>query len=278
MTWARKAMSEIFLVGAGNAQKAQVGAEAEAGQQLLLHQHPRLGIKLRAEVVVNAIGSLAAVVPVHLQTAAGGESLGVSDVGLSRIHFVDGNALHLEVGQLLRGVVDVSRDEEVGIVAGDRGSGTQRRGDDARGASARTARAAGSAAGSGAASADPDAAATATGRTRDDAGIHAAHLAAGLGALNVGLRNGQVVTRNHHVEIVLKRQVDGVAQREIDFAVAHQRTEPRGVSHAGRRYDQAAIRIDGIARRTQQLLKRNVALRSRLGSGRLRLNRNGRSR
>ena len=71
-----------------------------------------------------------------------------------------------------------------------------------------------------------DARTSAAGRSGHDAGIDAAHRAARLRAQNVHLRDGQVVARDDQVEIVLESEIDGVVQREVELAVAHQRIEP----------------------------------------------------
>ena len=47
------------------------------------------------------------------------------------------------------------------------------------------------------------------------------------GAQHVHLRDGQVVACDHQVEIVFKRQVDGVVQRQVELAVAYERIEAR---------------------------------------------------
>ncbi len=80
-----------------------------------------------------------------------------------------------------------------------------------------------------------------------------------LGAQHVHLRNGQVIARNHQIEIVFKRQIDGVVQRQIELAVAHQRIEARGVGQAGRRHGLAAIGVEGVARGALQLVEGDVA-------------------
>ena len=65
----------------------------------------------------------------------------------------------------------------------------------------------------GARSSGAEAADASAGRSLHDAGIDAAETCAGLGAKDVGICDRQVVARDCQVEIVFKRQVDGILQR-----------------------------------------------------------------
>ncbi len=81
------------------------------------------------------------------------------------------------------------------------------------GAAAPGACAAGPAAGAGTAC-------RATGCAGDYAGIYASRESACLGAQNIHLRDGQVIARDDQIEVVLESEIDCVAQRKIELAVA----------------------------------------------------------
>ena len=95
--------------------------------------------------------------------------------------------------------------------------------------SARTARTACGAAGPRAGSACSVTADAAADRALDDTGIDAAKEAAGLGALDVSVGDGQVVARDRQIEIVLQRQINSVLQRDVEFAVANELLQPRRI-------------------------------------------------
>ena len=96
----------------------------------------------------------------------------------------------------------------------------------ARSSGSGAARAAGRAAGSRARSARSEAAHASSGSALHYARIHSAKEAAGLGAQDVGIGDGQVVARNRQVEIVLQRQSDGILQRNVKLAIAHELLQP----------------------------------------------------
>jgi len=159
----------------------------------------------------------------------------------------------------------VGRDEW--IVVGDRGTRTQRRGDQTRCSGSCTACAAVVPPRS---SASTPAEATGAGSPRsagDYAGIDAADGTASRGAQNIHLRDGDVVASDDEVEVVFESEVDGIAQGQIELAVLDERIESRRIGKARGRHDGAAIGIDGVARGPKHLVKRNLRAACRRDSG-----------
>src|ERR1017187_2211834 len=234
-----------LLIGFGDTQKAQVRSQSESGQQLLLHEDLDVRGELRIDALVGAVEGLTIVVEFNLETAASGKRLLVGKIALNGVVVNDRDAVDGLVGQQLGEVINkrVGRDEW--IVAGDRGTRTQRRGDQTRCSGSCTACAA---AGATRSSASTPAEATGAGSPRsagDYGGSDAADGTASRGAQNIHLRDGDVVASDDEVEVVFESEVDGIAQGQIELAVLDERIESRRIGQARGRHDGAAIGIDG---------------------------------
>src|ERR1017187_3130972 len=89
-------------------------------------------------------------------------------------------------------------------------------------ACSRASRATGRAAGSRTRCAGPEATHTTARRASHDSRVNAAERSACLGSLNVGVGDGQVISSDRQVEIVLQRQGDRVLQRDIQLAIMYE--------------------------------------------------------
>ena len=122
---------------------------------------------------------------------------------------IDGHAQGYLVGEQLGSVVVINRCFDDRIVPRHIGSDSQRGRDNARSSRARAARAA---AGSSCTGSTTTAHAAAARSALHHAGVYAARYAACLGKQNVSLRNGDVVARDDHIEIVFESKINGVTQ------------------------------------------------------------------
>ena len=93
----------------------------------------------------------------------------------------------------------------------------------------------------------------ASGSVLHDAGIHAEGLGAGLGAQDIGVGDVQVVARDGDVKIVLERQRDGIVERQVELAVAHQGIDARGVGQVRRRQVPRRVRPDRVGKMRYRL-------------------------
>src|SRR5579863_213119 len=119
------------------------------------------------------------------------------------------------------------------IIRRDRSSRAQRGLHQAGRARTGSARAAGRTAGTGAGSSSAESSYTAARCSLHHSSVDTTEESASLCAQNVGIGNRQVVAGDGHVQVVLERQVDGIFQRQVKFALANDVVEPRRIHQYG---------------------------------------------
>src|SRR3954447_9269772 len=129
------------------------------------------------------------------------------------MNFVDRHSQLLEIGNRAGGVIVENLRLDQWVVTGNRGAGSQGAGDDAGSSGARATRAR---AGPAGARAGCTPSCLSTGSSGNHAGVDAAENATCRGAQNVSLGDGNVVTRDHDIEIIFEREVDRVAQGQVE--------------------------------------------------------------
>ena len=88
--------------------------------------------------------------------------------------------------------------------------------------------------------------ARAPGRALHHAGIHAQRDRAGFCAQQVGIRNGEVVTLQDDVQVVLQRHGHRIVDGQVHLAVAEQLIGPRGIAQVRRRHAARRVRCEHI--------------------------------
>src|SRR6266576_5775690 len=122
------------------------------------------------------------------------------------------------------------------IVRRHRCPGSQSRLHKARSARSRAARAARCATSARSWSAGAETSDSAARSSLHDAGVHSAKASPGFGAEKIGIGDRQVVSCDRQVEIVFKREVNGVFQGQIEFSIADRPIEARRVREHRLRY------------------------------------------
>ncbi len=165
----------------------------------------------------------------------------LSGVELQRGHTVD-LAVGDRRGLMLGSAVEV--DER--IVGRDRRSGAERGLHQAGSAGACAACAAGRAARACAGSASAESADATARSSLHHAGVDAAKESSGLRAKNIRVRDGKVVASDRQIEIVFEREIDGILQRKVEFAVAHELVKTRRIRQRRFRNRVGSIGIQGL--------------------------------
>ncbi len=137
------------------------------------------------------------------------------------------------------GVVHKAAEVEEGVKRGNGRAGAESGGNDAAGACGRIRRARGATAAPGGAKAAR--------RGLGDGNVDAVCEASRLGALKVGLRDGEVVAEGGEREIIFEGQSDRVLQGDVELAVAYEAVEALRVLQVDWWHSAGHIRRQGIA-------------------------------
>ena len=178
----------------------------------------------------------------------------VSEVYRTRVLRQAGSGKHAlkNTGDLLAEMIFLQRSGNDRIEAVDDRSQAERGTDQTVRAGAETASAQAGAAGR-CTRVRADAADAASGRVENRAHRSSQDGRPGSRPQHVGIGNVQRVAGDRHVEIVLESERDGVIQREIQLAIAHQGIDARRVSQAWFRQMPRRVRADWIGKMRHRL-------------------------
>ncbi len=222
ITWLRKAMSEISLSFFAIRRKRRLGPKPNPASSGCANLKLRLRVQCRRETGEDAVDGLPIVEELGGDNGAGRKRLLIAKIDGAGVLLERGHAVQLQVGLRQREVLDSTAAGDQRIEAGNVGTDAQRRLHQSGRACARTACATSRAARARSGSSCAKAADAAARRVLHDTGIDAAEGAACLRAQDVSVGDGQVVARDHQVEIVFQCQIDRVPQRDVELAVANQ--------------------------------------------------------
>ena len=209
-----------FFVVAGDTQITQVRPQAESGEKLLLNTDTILPSQSWRQSLAPAIGGLASVVETEGKTRACRKGLLIVEVKLPAVGLQCGHAVENQVRKRKRLMLFSAVRSDERIVGRHRRSGSESGLHQSRSASSGPACAAAGTARAGAWSARTEASNAATGGSLHHASVDAAKESAGLCAQNVCVGDRKIVASNGQIQIIFERKINGILEREIEFAIA----------------------------------------------------------